>query len=282
MLRIAVPNKGSLADGAARLLAEAGYRGRHDAKDLLVIDHENDAELFFLRPKDIATYVGSGTLDVGITGRDMLLESGASAVEVLPLGFARSSFRFAGREDDHRPPAERLAGARIATSFPALVGAHLAEAGIEATTVRLDGAVEVAIRLGVADVVADVVQTGTTLRNAGLAVFADPILSSEAVLVRPAGAGADPAVEVLVQRCQGVVVAQQFVLLDYDVAEDRLEAACALTPGFESPTISPLHHQGWYAVRAMVPRRDHNKVMDDLLALGARGILVTTIHACRL
>ncbi len=281
MLRIAVPNKGSLAEPASEMLREAGYRQRSDSRELVLQDPDNATEFFFLRPRDIATYVGSGQLDAGITGRDLLLDSGAPAEEVLPLGFARSTFRYATRPGTASTVKE-FAGHRVATSYPGLVAKHLADHGVSAQVIRLDGAVETAVRLGVADIIADVVETGGTLRQAGLEVVGEPILLSEAVLVRRAGAAASPAVEQLVRRVQGVIIARQYVLIDYDVRAELVEEAVAITPGFESPTVSPLHDRGWVAVRAMVPRRDTNRVMDELWALGARGILVTGIHACRL
>jgi len=290
-LRIAVPNKGSLSEPAAQLLREAGYATRREGRELVLADPENGAEFFFLRPRDIALYVGSGTLDVGITGRDLLLDSRAEAAEVMQLGFGASTFRFAG------PAAQvgdgldvtGLAGQRIATSYAGLVKDHLAAAGVSASAVvRLDGAVETAVQLGVADAIADVVETGSTLRSAGLAVFGEPILRSEAVVITRRDAGAEggahrPAgLEVLLRRIQGVLVARQYVMVDYDVPREHLDAACALTPGLESPTVAPLADPSWAAVRAMVPRSGTNKVMDDLYDLGARAILVTTIHACRL
>ncbi len=281
MLRIAVPNKGSLADPAGLMLAEAGYRQRSDPRELVLQDPENDTEFFFLRPRDIAVYVGVGQLDVGITGRDLLLDSRAEADEILPLGFATSTFRFAARPGV-ATDVDGLAGLRVAAAYPVLVQGYLAERGVTADVIRLDGAVETAVRLGVADVVADVVSTGTTLRQAGLEIFGDPILESEAVLVRRRGAPASSAVDQLVRRLQGVIVARTYVLMDYDIPAALLETAVRLTPGFESPTISPLHESGWVAVRAMVPRRDTHRVMDDLWEAGARGILVTDIHACRL
>jgi len=281
LLRVAVPNKGSLSESATGMLHEAGYRQRRDTRELVLADRENDVEFFFLRPRDIAVYVGAGTLDVGITGRDLLLDSGADAREVVALGFGESTFRFAARTGTVTSLPE-LAGRRIATSYAGLVGRYLAEQGIAATVVRLDGAVETAVRLGVADVVADVVETGTTLRNAGLEVVGDPILRSEAVLVRPLSAGDSPAVEVLVRRLQGVLVARQYVLMDYDLPAELVADATKIAPGLESPTVSPLHEPGWVAVRVMVPRLRTNQVMDDLYALGARAILVTDIHACRL
>jgi len=281
LLRIAVPNKGSLAEPAAAMLREAGYRQRADARELILQDPESGAEFFYLRPRDIAVYVGSGQLDVGITGRDLLMDSGAPADEILPLGFGDSTFRFAARPGTARSIGD-LAGLRVASAYPGLVGKHLAEAGIAAQVIRLDGAVETSVRLGVADVIADVVETGSTLRQAGLEVFGEPILRSEAVLVRRAGLPSTAPVEQLVRRLQGVIVARTYVMMDYDVRAELVERACAITPGIESPTVSPLHREGWVAVRVMVPRADTNRVMDDLWELGARGILVTDIHACRL
>ena len=281
MLRIAVPNKGSLAESAAQMLRESGYRQRSDSRELVLQDPENDVEFFFLRPRDIAVYVGAGTLDIGITGRDLLLDSGADAAEVLSLGFGRSTFRFAARPGT-ATVATDLGGHRIATSYDGLLRRYLAGLGVEAEIVRLDGAVETSVSLGVADVIADVVETGTTLRAAGLEVFGEPILQSEAVLVRRSGAPDDPAIGVLSRRLQGVLVARRYVLMDYDVRVELVERACELTPGLESPTVSPLHDKGWVAVRAMVPRASTNQVMDELYDLGARAILVTDIHACRL
>jgi len=282
MLRIAVPNKGSLAEPATLMLAEAGYRQRSDPRELVLQDPENDTEFFFLRPRDIAVYVGAGQLDVGITGRDLLLDSDAGADEILALDFARSTFRFAARPGV-ASDVSGLAGLRVAAAYPGLVERFLVQQGVVvAEVIRLDGAVETAVRLGVADVIADVVSTGTTLRQAGLEIFGDPILESEAVLVRRRDAASSSAVDQLVRRLQGVIVARTYVLMDYDIPADLVETAVRLTPGFESPTISPLHESGWVAVRAMVPRRDTHKVMDDLWEAGARGILVTDIHACRL
>ena len=279
MIRIAVPNKGSLADSSIAILKEAGYRQRVDARDLVLLDPENGVEFYYLRPRDIAIYVGSGELEAGITGRDLLIDSGAPAKEILNLGFGGSTFRFAGSVDRDWKISD-LAGKRIATAYPGLVASHLRELKISADVVRLDGAVESSVRLGVADVIADVVSTGNTLRQAGLKIFGEPILNSEAVLIK--NASQSDGLEILMRRLQGVVTARQYVLLDYDIPKSALDRACELTPGLESPTISPLQKADWVAVRAMVPRTETNAVMDDLWTIGARGILVTDIHACRL
>lgn len=281
MLRIAVPNKGSLADASIEILKEAGYRQRTDSRDLVLIDTANGVEFYYLRPRDIAIYVGSGELEAGITGRDLLIDSGASAREILSLDFGASTFRFAGPVQE-KLSLDSISGKRVATAYPGLVEKHLADLKISADVVRLDGAVESSVRLGVADVIADVVSTGNTLRQAGLAVFGDPILVSEAILITGNSTSIPAELEILIRRLQGVVTARQYVLLDYDIPKVSVDKACAITPGLESPTISPLQKPDWVAVRAMVLRKDTNRLMDELWALGARGILVTDIHACRL
>lgn len=277
MLKVALPNKGSLADDAAQILREAGYRQRSDQRDLTYIDPNNEVEFYYLRPRDIAIYVGSGELNIGITGRDLLLDSEAAASEVMSLDFGKSVFRFAAG-----PGVDVLAGKRVATAYPNLVRNFLNNKEINAKVVPLDGAVEGAIKLGVADVIADVVSTGNTLKQAGLQVFGEEILRSEAILIERIGADRDIKAETMIRRIGSVVIARQYVLVDYDVKKINLEQACRLTPGLESPTISPLQKEDWVAVRAMVKRSDVHDVMDQLWNLGARGILVTDIHSCRL
>lgn len=281
MLRVAVPNKGSLADSSIEILKEAGYRQRTDSRDLVLVDSDNNVEFYYLRPRDIAIYVGSGELEAGITGRDLLIDSEADAEELISLDFGRSTFRFAAPVTQ-KWTLDVISGKRIATAYPGLVAAYLKPLSIEADIVRLDGAVESSVRLGVADLIADVVSTGNTLRQAGLKIFGDPILTSEAIVISRKGVALPKDLEVLIRRLQGVVTARRYVLLDYDIPKNNVEAACAITPGLESPTISPLQKADWVAVRAMVLRKDTNQVMDELWNVGARGILVTDIHACRL
>ncbi|WP_182376116.1 ATP phosphoribosyltransferase [Nocardioides sp. WS12] len=280
MLKIAVPNKGALSEAASTMLREAGYAQRTDSKQLTKLDPDNGVEFFYLRPRDIALYVGEGTLDAGITGRDLLLDSHAHATEALQLGFGRSKFRFAAVPGTAKTVSD-LTGLRVATSYDGVLKRYLADLGVDASVVRLDGAVETSIQLGVADVIADVVETGSTLRAAGLEVFGDVILESEAVMITRVGADAG-ALEIFTRRLQGVLVARAYVMMDYDIPVQKVEQAIALTPGIESPTVSPLHREGWVAVRSMVQRASAQRVMDDLWALGARAILTTDIHACRL
>ncbi|MFF0543926.1 ATP phosphoribosyltransferase [Nocardia thailandica] len=281
MLRVAVPNKGSLSESATSILAEAGYRKRTDSRDLTVLDTANGVEFFFLRPKDIAIYVGSGELDLGITGRDLALDSGAPVVERLALGFGRSTFRYAAPAGQEWK-VEDLYDKRIATSYPNLVLSDLAARGIEAEVIRLDGAVEISIQLGVADAIADVVGSGRTLRQHNLVAFGESLCDSEGVLIERAGSDRDDkARNQIVNRIQGVVFAQQYLMLDYDCPKALLEQAVAITPGLESPTVSPLTDPDWVAVRALVPRKQGNELMDALAELGAKAILATDIRSCR-
>ena len=281
MLRVAVPNKGTLSEPATAMLIEAGYRQRHEARDLTVLDPENDVEFFFLRPKDIAIYVSSGELDLGITGRDLALDTAANVTELVELGFGHSSFRYASQAEAPLS-VDDLAGKRIATAYPTLVGTDLQRRGIQAEVIRLDGAVEISIQLGLADAIADVVGSGRTLRQNGLTAFGDVILSSQAVLITRADAEPTPAIRQLSNRLQGVVFAQQYLMLDYDCPKRLLDAAARITPGLESPTVAPLANPDWVAVRAMVRRSEVNPVMDALVELGAKAILASDIRSCRL
>ena len=280
-LKIALPNKGSLSEAAAQILRESGYRQRTDDRDLSLIDNDNDVEFYYLRPRDIAVYVGNGELNLGITGRDLLLDSGAQARVILDLDFGKSTFRFAGPQGKDFELKD-VSKKRIATAYPRLLKNYLDDKKIKATIVELDGAVESAIALGVADLIADVVSTGSTLRAANLASFGEAITNSEEVLIQGNSKVDQSAVDTLVRRLSGVVIARQYVLVDYDVLKKDLDKACAITPGIESPTISPLQNSEWVAVRAMVKRKEVNSAMDKLWQLGAKGILVSNINSCRL
>ena len=281
LLKIAVPNKGSLSEASTEMLREAGYRQRHDTKDLVLLDEDNGVEFYYLRPRDIAVYVGEGTLDLGITGRDMLIDSAAAAVEVLPLSFGGTRFRFAAPGGASWTVAD-LAGKRIATSYAGLVREYLDGHGIGARLIKLDGAVESSVRLGVADAVADVVETGSTLKRAGLELFGEAIMTSEARLSQRADAPEPAGLGRLVRRLTGVLTARNYYMIEYNVPEQKLDAACAITPGLDAPTMSPLAKAGWLAVRAMIPRQDAPQIMDRLYDVGADAILVTNIVACRL
>jgi ATP phosphoribosyltransferase len=281
MLKIAIPNKGSLSEAAVEILQEAGYAGRGESKQLNVIDRANDVEFFFLRPKDIAIYVANGQLDLGITGRDLAADSRAEVDEVMALGFGSSTFRYAA-PNDQLWEIPMLEGKRIATSYPNLVRDDLAKRGIEASVIRLDGAVEISIRLGVADAIADVVSTGRTLRKQGLEPFGEPLIDSEAVVVGRKGLEVTEEHNVFLNRLRGILHAQNYLMLDYNINKDQLDRAREITPGLSSPTVSPLARDNWVAVRAMVPRKQANTIMDQLAALGAQAILASEIRIARI
>jgi len=282
MLQIAIPNKGALSDDAVLLFREAGYKCSRYGRELMVTDAKNDIDFVFLRPRDIALYVGNGVIDAGITGRDLVIDSQAAVAELLGLNFGRSSFRYAVPKDSELTP-DRFNGLRIATSYPNVLGADLARRGIGAKVVKLDGAVEISIRLGVADAIADVVESGRTLVEAGLKIVGEPLLESEAVFIaRDAAAAERPEIAQLIARLRGILVARDYAMVEYDVPQEKLTAACDLTPGIESPTVSPLTKPGWAAVKAMIRRSEANAIVDSLYDLGARGIIVTDIRTCRL
>lgn len=282
MLQIALPNKGALSEESVRLVTEAGYHCRRQGRELMVTDGRNGVEIYFLRPRDIGVYVSNGVLDLGITGRDLALESGVSFREVLALGFGRSTFHYAvPRGSDLKP--DGFSGLRIATSYPNLVARDMSRRGIDVEVVRLAGAVEISIQLGVADAIADVVESGRTLMQAGLETVGDAIIESEAVVVaRQDASGERDEALTFLKRLKGIVVARDYLMIEYDVSTDLLDRACRIAPGLESPTVSPLSREGWVAVKAMTRRRDVNRIMDELHDLGARGIIVTDIRTCRM
>lgn len=282
MLKIALPNKGSLSEDSVKLVKAAGYSCRRIGKELMVTDHENQVEFVFLRPRDIAVYVGRGILDLGFTGRDLSIDSKTGVNEVFGLGFGKSSFCYASKKGE-MTKVEDLNNKRIATSYPEIVMLDLKKRGLSAETVRLDGAVEISIELGVADAIADVVETGRTLKDAGLEVFGEAILKSEAILIsRDKNYLENKEIYIFTERIKGILTAREYVIIEYDVEEKLLEKACAVTPGIESPTVSPLSKKGWIAVKSMVRKKSVNSMMDSLAELGARGIIVSDIRTCRI
>jgi ATP phosphoribosyltransferase len=281
-LKLAVPNKGALSEGAVSLLKRAGYRCVRSGRELVVSDTENNIDFVFLRPRDIALYVGNGIIDLGITGIDLAGDSGADVEVLFKLGFGKSRYCFATPKAK-KMTVEQLNGLRIATSYPDLLRAELKKRDMECKIVKLDGAVEISIALGVADAIADVVESGATLREAGLEIIGEPMLHSEAVLIgREASVVENPDVAKLIARLRGIIIASEYVMVEYNIPRNKLEDACKITPGVESPTISPLSNSDWVAVKAMVKRKGFNSVMDELYSIGGRGIIISEISACRL
>ncbi|HEY7796173.1 MAG TPA: ATP phosphoribosyltransferase [Microbacteriaceae bacterium] len=279
MLKVAVPNKGVLSEAAISMLSEAGYATRRDTKELHLLDEQNQVEFFYLRPKDIATYVGKGTLDAGITGLDLMLDGYSEAEIVEDLEFGASALSLAAPNGSGKTISD-FNGKRIATAYSTLTRDLLAKNGVQAELVKLDGAVENAVILGVADAVVDVVSTGNTLRRAGLEIIGEPLMRSTAQLI--SSPGKSHLANGLLRRLQGVLVARKYVIFDFDCPLALLEKASEITPGFESPTVSPLQDKDWVAVRALVLAAETNQKLDELQNLGAKAILVSEIHAARI
>ncbi len=281
-LKIAVPNKGALSEGTVALLAAAGYRCKRSGRELMIHDEKNGIDFVFLRPRDIALYVGSGVVDLGITGRDLAADSGVAVADLLPLGIGKSRFCFAapkGKFSDFR----QFDHLRIACSYPHLLKTKLDELNLDCTIVKLEGAVEISIQLGVADAIADVVESGSTLREAGLEIIGEPLMHSEAMLFGHDAKLAElPEIQRLIARIRGIQLAQDYLMIEYDVPRKSLDACCKITPGIESPTVAPLSNPDWVAVKSMVLKNDCNRIMDELYAAGARGIITTDVRSCRL
>ena len=267
MLQFAIPNKGALSEGAVQILKAAGYKCTRYSRELIVSDSENGIDFVFLRPRDIATYVGRGIIDLG---------------ELLPLNFGKSRFCYAVPKESDLTP-DKFNGLRIATSYPEIVRADMAKRGFDTQIVRLDGAVEISVKLGVADAIADVVESGRTLIEAGLKTVGDVVMQSEAIVI-----GHDeklleqPEVKKILARLRGVLVARDYVLIEYNVPRNMLDECCKITPGIESPTISPLSNPDWVAVKAMIKSGKVNIIMDELQEKGAQGIFVTALNSCRI
>ncbi len=282
MLQIALPNKGGLAGEASDLLREAGYNCRRYGRELVVRDKSHAMEFIFLRPRDIAIYVSKGILDLGITGRDLAVDSQADSIELLPLGFGKSSFFYAVPKESDLT-IDGFNGLRIATSYDQLVRQDLDRRNITAEVVRLDGAVEISIQLGVAEAIADVVESGRTMVEAGLKTIGDPVLRSEAVLIaRNKNLARKKEIQEFVNRLHGIVVAREYVMVEYDAPEALLETACMITPGIESPTVAPLSRKGWVAIKSMAKKSEVHDIMEKLSAMGAKGIIAMDIRTCRM
>lgn len=278
MIKVALPNKGVLFEPTMDILSACGYKVGKTLRSLSIMDTANGVEFYFLRPGDIPLYVANGTLDAGVTGMDFVAEKGVKPVKLLDLDYGHSKLCIAVPEADKRSGPADLKGLRLATSFTRIASEKIPGASM----VELEGAVEISIKLGIADAIVDIVETGTTLKQAGLKVIGEPLFQSNAVLLAHPGRENDADVMVLKNRVQGKLVARANMMVEYDVPEAKLKEACVLTPGIESPTVTPLVEKGWFAVKAVVKKKDANVIMDKLAALGCKGILLTAIESARI
>lgn len=280
-LRIGVPSKGRLQEPAERLLHEAGLVFRRQERTLFARCQEVPLDVTFIRAQDVPVLVAEGALDLGITGQDLVAETGVQIEERLVLGFGRCRLAVCVPEQSGCQTLRELAGGKLATSFPGLTKRHLAEQKIEARVVELGGSLEVMVSLGLADAIVDLVETGSTLAANQLRVLSE-IGLYQAVLVQNGQLKDRALADRVVRRIEGVVIAREYSLLEYNVPRDLLRKAKKITPGFESPTVSALEEEGWCAVKVMVKRAEVIDIMERLEELGATAILETQITNCRL
>ena len=281
LLRIGVPSKGRLAELAAQLLADAGLSFRRTDRSLFARCKDMPIEVTFLRTDDIPVLVAEGAIGLGITGADLVAESGAEVVHRIDLGVGSCRLALCVPDDSAIDDPRQLAGRRVATSFPRITKEWLAERGVEAHLVALSGSVEVMIALGVADAIVDLVETGSTLAANRLRVL-DEIGRYETVLVQDPNISHPELADRIVRRLEGIVIARSWSLLEYNVPRARLAEAEQITPGFKSPTVMALEDSDWCAVRAMVRRGEAHAIIERLEAIGALAMIETRIANCRL
>ncbi len=281
-LRIGIPSKGRLSELATALLHQAGVHFRRQERTLFAVVKHLPVEIIFLRTDDIPILCAEGAIDLGITGSDLVDESGTDIQIRMPMGVGHCRLSLCVPEDSPITDASQLNGKRIATSFPHVTRKYLAEHQAEAHMVELGGSVEIMISLGVADAIVDLVETGSTLAANRLRIMSD-LGHYETVLVQNPKTCRDPDMaDRIARRLEGVVIARDYSLLEYNILRDKLSLAEGITPGFTSPTISALETSGWCAVRVMVKRQEVIAVMERLEAIGASAILETAINNCRL
>ncbi|MBW3623625.1 MAG: ATP phosphoribosyltransferase [Armatimonadetes bacterium] len=280
-LKIGVPSKGRLREPVENMLRRAGLRFHQRERYLLAHCKGMNAVLVYVRPDDIPVLIAEGAVDLGFTGQDIVAEKGIDLLQRLDLGLARCSLNVLVRKSDAIEEMRQLEGAVIGTKFPNLARRFFEEQGVGVRTVYLSGSVEVMIELGLADAVVDLVETGDSLWAHGLQILA-PIGQYATGVFSRQPAGTNPEADRLLRRIEGILVADRYTLLEYNVPRTVLPEAEAITPGFESPTVTSLENPDWAAVRVMVPKSDVPGVMDRLEALGATAILETPIMNCRL
>ncbi|MCC6510073.1 MAG: ATP phosphoribosyltransferase [Pirellulaceae bacterium] len=280
-LRIGVPSKGRLSELAGELLHEAGINFRRQERTLFARVSGLPIDIIFLRNDDIPVLCAEGAIDLGLTGSDLVSESQADVTVRMPLGVGRCRLSLCVPENSPIKECSQLNGVRIATSFPRVTERFLAQHNAQVHLVNLSGSVEIMIGLGVADAIVDLVETGSTLAANQLRILTD-IGSYETVLIQNPRTKHGATCDRVVRRLEGVVIAREYSLLEYNVPKERLAEAEAVTPGFKSPTVSQLEDSTWCAVRVMVRSKDVINAMERLEALGASAILETSIRNCRL
>jgi ATP phosphoribosyltransferase len=281
-LLFGVPKKGRLHEKIKELLNGAGIEYTRKARLDIAHCTELPVSLGFLPAADIATYVGEGDVDMGITGEDIVAESEVEVAELMKLGMGRCRLCVQAPAGAYAS-ADGLAGKRVVTSFPNLSRKYFAsrENGAPTKIKCISGSVEAACGLGLADGIVDLVETGTTMRAAGLAEVAT-IMETETVLIANPHSAHGATIEQLRKRIAGYLTASRYYMVTYNVRRADLPAAKEITPGKKSPSIAPLENGDWVAVSALVQKKKAAQKMDDLEAIGATDILLTALHSSRM
>jgi ATP phosphoribosyltransferase len=280
-LRIGVPSKGRLSELTEELFQQAGLTFRRLERSLFSRVRDMPVELVFLRAADIPVLCAEGAIDLGVTGSDLLEESGVDLRVRLKLGIGKCRLAVCVREDAPFTSVRQLDGLRIATSFPRLTQRFLEQHHTTAHLVALSGSVEVMVTLGVAEAIVDLVETGSTLAANRLRILAE-IGEYESVLIQNHAQRFPDQADRVVRRLEGVVIARLYSLLEYNIPRAKLPEAEKIAPGYNSPTVNSLEDPDWCAVQVMVKRSEVIEVMEKLEALGASAILETQIINCRL
>ncbi|HON79166.1 MAG TPA: ATP phosphoribosyltransferase [Spirochaetota bacterium] len=280
-IKFAIPTKGRLKDPTVELLQKSGYKFRVKGRNLYATCTTAEIVFIFVRADDIPVLVDSGVADLGITGGDLILERRADVAEVMKLGFGKCRLCVAVRDSLAEDSVEYFHDKTIATSFPVMTTQFFKDQGVDIKCVEMKGSVEIMVDLHLADAIVDIVETGDSLRDNNLKVFRD-IGSYETVLIANRAVTDDPRVQQIRRRIEGILVANHYSMLEYNIKSDLLKEAEKVTPGFESPTVSKLDLENWLAVKVMVKKNEVVDVMDRLEALGATAIIESEIKNCRL
>ncbi|PCJ58023.1 MAG: ATP phosphoribosyltransferase [Planctomycetota bacterium] len=279
-IKIGIPSKGRLSDPVIQLLKRSGLKFRRSHRALYAHCKKNPITLVFVRADDIPLLVSEGAIDMGITGSDLVQENNAHVDQLLDVGFGDCRLCVAAPKNKIKN-LKQLDGKKIVTSFPTITKKFFKKQGIKVTTFEVSGSVEVMIALGLADAIVDLVESGDTLRDNDLVVVKD-IGNYETVLISNPQISKSKTALWLKKRIEGVVIADQYCLLEYNIQQKNLKKAESITPGFESPTVSPLEDSNWFAIKVMVNMTEIHEVMDKLEKIGATAIMQMTINNCRL
>ncbi|MBI4979574.1 MAG: ATP phosphoribosyltransferase [Spirochaetes bacterium] len=280
-LKFAIPNKGRLHEPTVALLKRAGYSFRMKDRALYASCTNADIIFIFVRAEDIPVLVASSAVDIGITGQDLVIEKKAAASELLALDFGKCRLCVAVPGSASHDSVTELAGAMIATSFPGITSDYFTKQHVPVTCLEMNGSIEITVALGIADAIVDIVETGDSLKENNLRIFKE-IGSYQTVLIASPKRVMDERVQMVKRRIEGILIANSYSILEYNIPSARLKDAEKITPGFESPTVAELDEPGWLAVKVMVEKNRIADAMDKLEALGATGLFETEIKNCRL